>query len=252
MKVSFVIPAFNEEKYIGKCLDSITPLLNSKSIDCEVIVVNNASTDKTRDVVLQYPVTLVDEPQKGLARARQAGFMVAKGDLIANVDADTVLTSEWIKTVLETFDSNRDLVALSGPQIFYDVPKSVNYWAFIFYGISWFTHLANRFFWHTGSVLQGGNFVVRRSALEKIGGFNPQFTFYGEDADVARRLNKVGEVQFTFKLPIYASGRRVMKEGKFTMAGRYFVNYVWTNLFKKPFTTKSEDIRVETKVGTKF
>ena len=49
-------------------------------------------------------------------------------------------------------------------------------------------------------MMQGGNFVVRRSALDTIGGFNPDFSFYGEDTELACRLNKVGGVRFTFAL----------------------------------------------------
>ena len=62
-------------------------------------------------------------------------------------------------------------------------------------------------------MLQGGNFVVRRTALEEIGGYNPKFSFYGEDTDLARRLNSVGAVKFTFRLPALSSGRRLIEEG---------------------------------------
>ena len=74
MRLSFVIPAYNEERYLGGCLESI--LEQTRDLpDTEIVVVNNASTDGTRDVALSYPrVRLVDEPRKGLTYARQAGF----------------------------------------------------------------------------------------------------------------------------------------------------------------------------------
>jgi len=61
-------------------------------------------------------------------------------------------------------------------------------------------------------MLQGGNFVVSRAALEQIGGYNPLFTFYGEDTDLARRLNAIGAVKFTFRLPALSSGRRLLRK----------------------------------------
>ncbi len=99
-------------------------------------------------------------------------------------------------------------------------------------------------------MLQGGNFVVKRSALEKIGGYNPEFDFWGEDADLARRLYPVGDVKFTFDLPIYASGRRVIAEGALTMGLRYGINYFWTIFFKKPFTRTNLDVRLKNKEKT--
>ena len=62
--------------------------------------------------------------------------------------------------------------------------------------------------------MQGGNFVVRRDALQKIGGYDTNISFYGEDTDVARRLSKVGHVKFTFDLPALSSGRRLAKEAQ--------------------------------------
>jgi len=97
-------------------------------------------------------------------------------------------------------------------------------------------------------MLQGGNFIVRRSAMEKIGGFDTSIEFYGEDTDVARRIQKVGRVLFTFDLPMYTSNRRFEGEG-FVMTGiRYGINYFWTTIFKKPFSKKYNDFRSGEKI----
>src|SRR5947209_3490682 len=108
MDLTFVIPAYNEEKYLPACLESILrqiselPAEVAKTI--EIIVVNNASSDHTRDVALSYPgVQVVDEPRKGLTFARQAGFLASSGHLIANVDSDSRLTPGWLNQVLQTF-----------------------------------------------------------------------------------------------------------------------------------------------------
>src|SRR3990167_4676451 len=76
MKISFVIPAHNEEAVIGKCLASVFKEINRSrtSIDTEVVVVDNASTDRTREEALKFPnVTVVRENLKGLVYARRAG-----------------------------------------------------------------------------------------------------------------------------------------------------------------------------------
>ena len=102
MKLSFIVPAYNEEDLIGKCLESILKQAASRLGDIEIIVVNNASTDKTREIALSFPgVIVVDEPQKGIVHARHAGFLASSGDLIANIDADTMLTPGWINKILK-------------------------------------------------------------------------------------------------------------------------------------------------------
>ncbi len=75
MRLSFVIPAYNEEAYLPACLESVLAQTKELGDAVEIIVVNNASSDRTREVALGYPgVRVVDEPQKGLTFARQAGF----------------------------------------------------------------------------------------------------------------------------------------------------------------------------------
>jgi GT2 family glycosyltransferase len=92
-------------------------------------------------------------------------------------------------------------------------------------------------------MVQGGNFVLRRTALEKIGGFNTAIAFYGEDTDIARRMNQVGEVKFTFELKMFSSARRLKKEGTLRIALRYTINYFWTIFGKTPFTKEYTDVR---------
>jgi glycosyltransferase involved in cell wall biosynthesis len=260
MRLSFVVPAYNEEAYLPACLDSILsqidPLTSGlPTSTCEIIVVNNASTDRTRDVALSYPgVTVVDEPRKGLTFARQAGFAASSGSLIANVDSDSRLTPGWVAQVLATFaeaesnvatkpEAKRPLAALSGPVLYYDLTPRQRVLVHIFYLTAWTTYAINRYILRVGSMVQGGNFVVNRSALEAIGGFNTAISFYGEDTDIARRLNAVGEVRFTFDLKMFSSARRLKNEGMLTMAGRYSINYLWTTFFKRPYTDTYVDIR---------
>ena len=244
MKLSVVIPAYNEEKFIGRCLQSIFHEIEGKNYDLEIIVVNNASTDNTRDIVASHPkVKLVDEPDKGLVKARRAGFLVSKGELIANLDADTRVTAGWFDKVFEEFNNNPKLAALSGPFIYYDLSKKARAAVRTFYYAGFLSYLVNRYLLGVGSMLQGGNFVVKRTALEAVGGFNSDFDFWGEDTDLACRLLKVGGVKFTFALPIYASGRRLEREGVAKTGWKYALNYFSSIFFKKPYDTVKKDAK---------
>jgi len=244
MKLSVVIPAFNESARIGRCLDSIIRELHGKPYAHEVIVVDNACTDDTAEIAGGYPgVIVVPEPRKGITFARQAGFLRSSGDLIANVDADTLLTPGWLETVFREFAADPELVCLSGPQLYYDAAWYVRLSSYLFYGLIFGTYLLNRFVLRTGSMAQGGNFICRREALERIGGFDTSIQFYGEDTDIAQRLYRLGNVKFTFQLPILASGRRLAAEGVLLTGLRYSLNYLWIVLFQRPFTLVSRDIR---------
>ena len=244
MKLSFIIPAYNEEKYLGKCLESILREENEKNHETEIIVVNNASTDGTRKVAEAFRgVNIVDEPRKGLVQARQSGFMASNGDLIANVDADTILTPGWIEKVFDEFLKDEKLVALSGPFVYYDLSDMGNFWVKLFFYFGFAGNLIGQKIFKRGSILQGGNFVLRRTALEKIGGYNLKLQFYGEDTDMAMRISKVGDIKFTLNLPMYSSARRLKKNGIFMTGLRSICDYLWIMMFKRPFQKTARDTR---------
>jgi glycosyltransferase involved in cell wall biosynthesis len=246
MKVSFTVPAYNEEKYIGPCLDAIMSEVATLPAPhtSEVIVVNNASTDGTVAVVREkYPgVVIVNETRKGLVRARQAGFIAAHGDIIAAIDADTLIQPGWLKKVVHAFEKDESLVGLSGPYVYYDLSRFLNALTFVWYGVGFIVHCIGRAL-HRGAMMQGGNFVVRRTALEKIGGFDTNIEFYGEDTDVAKRLSRVGKVSFRFTLIAHTSGRRLAKEGVLRTSARYAANFASVILLGKPVTKQYKDIR---------
>ena len=245
MKLSIVIPAYNEEKYIARCLQSVISQIEALASkrDIEIIVVNNASVDRTAEIVGQFAgVSLVAESQRGLVRARQAGFAASTGDLIANVDADTKLPAGWVEKVFVEFENNEKLVALSGPFIYTHSSKWSAALVWFWYRVGQLTHFLNQYILKRGAMLQGGNFILRRSALEKIGGYDTSIDFWGEDTDIATRISKVGRVKFTFDFPIYTSARRFKKDGFLVAAWKYFINYVWVLLFRKPFLKEYEEI----------
>ena len=159
------------------------------------------------------------------------------------MDSDSRLTEGWVATVLKEFAAEPKLVALSGPFIYYDMSPSQRVSVRVFYAIAYLVYAVNRWVLRAGSMVQGGNFVLRRTALEQIGGFNTAIAFYGEDTDIARRMNQVGEVKFTFDLKMFSSARRLKKEGTLRIALRYTINYFWTIFGKTPFTKEYTDIR---------
>ncbi len=240
MKISFVIPAYNEEKLVGACLESVQKEIIRTQADAEVIVVNNASTDRTKEIATSFVgVRVVDETRKGLTRARQAGLEASSGDIIANVDADTKLPEGWLTTVVHEFTRDPKLVALSGPFIYYDLSASERALVDVFYGFGFFIQNVL----HAGVYLQGGNFVLRRDALLRAGGFDTTIEFYGEDTDIARRMKTQGRMEWTFRLPMYTSGRRLREEGIAKTGMRYALNFFWTTAHGKPLTTTYTDVR---------
>jgi glycosyltransferase involved in cell wall biosynthesis len=250
MRISFVVPAYNEEGYLERCLRSILAQTEHAPQNFDIIVVNNASTDRTRAIAASFPrVRVVDEPRKGLTYARQAGFDVSTGDYIANVDADSVLTPGWVDEVIRNFTEQPRLAAISGPVVYYELTARQQLLVQVYYFIAWSSYAINRYLLRVGSMIQGGNFVVSRRALEAIGGFDTSIAFYGEDTDIARRISKEGPVLFTLKLKMFTSARRLHKEGILRMAFRYSINYFWTTFFKKPYTQEYIDIREQAGMG---
>ncbi len=248
MKISFVVPAYNEQALIARSINAIRDEIlragQRLGEDAEIIVVNNASTDGTASVAAAIPgVIVVDEPRKGLVQARWAGFEASSGALVANIDADTVIPPGWLTEALRQFERSQTLVGLSGPYVYYGVPRRVNLVVGAYYRMAYGAYLFNRFVLNVGSMLQGGNFIVRRDAMLKLGSPSHRFSFYGEDTDMARRLSKVGGVKFTFRLPAASSGRRLAGEGVFTIGLRYTMNFFWATFRQKPFTEVWQDIR---------
>lgn len=245
LKISLIIPAFNEENYIEECLENAIKHSNGRFH--EIIVVNNNSTDKTKEISEKFPeVKVVFEPQKGLTRARQKGLEVATGDLIAYIDADTRLHPLWLKTVENFFSKYPEAVSLSGPYRYYDgsIPKN------FFQHITWWVGAPINYYM-AGYMILGGNFIAKKEALLKTGGFDKKIEFYGEDTDIARRLSKHGKVIFKMDFFIYSSSRRFQKEGFVKTNWIYSMNFLWQVLFHHPLTKEYIDERIADNSGEK-
>ncbi|MCV7075866.1 glycosyltransferase [Mycobacterium szulgai] len=131
--VAIVIPAYNEERFIAKCLDSC---LDQTSTPEEIIVVNNKSTDDTVSVVRRYQennphvnIRLLEQNEyQGIAPTRNCGFDNAQSEVIGRIDADSIIANDWVQTVRSCFcDGGVD--AATGPVVFYDMPlRSFTFW----------------------------------------------------------------------------------------------------------------------------
>lgn len=99
VSVSIIIPALNEEKYIGSCLESIRQLDYPLDL-IEVIVVDNGSIDKTREIAITFGYTVECLPHVNVAALRNRGANIAKGDVLAFLDADCVVRKDWIEKAL--------------------------------------------------------------------------------------------------------------------------------------------------------
>jgi glycosyltransferase involved in cell wall biosynthesis len=244
MDLSFVIPAYNEEALIGKCVESVLAEVKRSGRTCEIVVVNNNSTDRTAEIAGAFEgVRVVDEKQKGLVSARDGGLRATTAELVANIDADTIVPEGWLDIVFDEFARDPRLVCLSGPYIYYDLSAWNRFLVGAFYGLTKLIYWVNRYVLRVGSVVQGGNFVLKRSAWLKAGGYNREIKFYGEDTDIAVRLSKVGPVKWTFRLKMKTSGRRLAEEGVFMTAGRYTLNFFWVTFAGKPLSREHTDIR---------
>ena len=230
LKISLVIPAYNEEKYIGPCLEHV--LLNSRGRFSEIIVVDSGSTDRTCEVANRYPgVHVVRDQKKGPNHARQLGLEASSGDLVAFLDADTWLSPNWIPAAEKFFAAHPGAVSISGPYRYYD---GTPYLRFLLW-VSWWVS-APVIYTLVGYMVLGGNFIAKRSALTAMGGFDTSIHFYGDDTDTARRLRAHGKVVFQMNFTNFSSCRRFKAQGFLRTTVLYVLNFMWQVVFHHPFS----------------
>lgn len=246
VEISFVIPAYNEEALLGACIQSIQAEIARSGCEAEILVVDNASTDRTGEIARAFgTVTVIDEPRKGTNRARETGYEHARGMFVATIDADSLMPVGWITSARAEFARNQCIVAVGGPYHYYDLSPISRLLTELFQFGMYLAYLFNRFVLKSGSQLLGGNSIMRRSALEKIGGFDTSFTFFGDDLDTARRLMSVGDVLWTYRLPIGSSGRRFNQQGIVKAGYLYLLNFLSFLYDKRVFSRSHDDFRSE-------
>ena len=168
MKYSFIIPAYNEEDYIGDCIKSIK---KQKPKSFEIIVVDNGCTDKTVKIARGLGCRVVKESKKGLSNARNKGAKVAKGDIFCFVDADGVLAKNWLEEVERAFNT-KDINATTGLICFdhKNVLKKIWYNVYTFF--AYLVLLALYVFFERLFLVENNN-AITKELFEKLGGFEP-------------------------------------------------------------------------------
>lgn len=188
LALSIIIPAYNEEDYIGACLDSLA----AQTIKpLEVILVDNNSTDKTIQIVKKYPfVKILCEKRQHQVFAQATGFNVANGDILGRIDADSILPPDWTKKIINAFEADSQLLAVTGGADPYDVPGK---WlgSAIFHGYIYVAGLVGgqRMLW-------GSNYAVRSSAWRKIRNKILMRGDIWEDYDMSFCLKKYGRIGY--------------------------------------------------------
>jgi glycosyltransferase involved in cell wall biosynthesis len=201
MKVSVVVPAYNEEKMLGPCLRS----LRSQTVPCEIVVCDNNSTDGTYGIAKRYAHKVVSEKRQGAAFALNTGLMAASGDFIAITGADCSVPPDWIENFLRHFNDG-ETIACYGP-----IDPLEDRHRIYFSAMNYAEKLCIRLgLWF---VIQGANFIIRKDAMERAGYFNPEVELFEENG-FFRKIRKMGRVRFVSGNPIRASTRRVDKCGK--------------------------------------
>lgn len=205
--ISVVIPAYNEEKYLGATLESLARQQTQRQF--EVIVVNNASTDVTAQVALGFTdrlrLRLIDEPNKGRGAARATGFAAAASDILLSTDADAVVPPDWVEKLCAALTESGG-VAVSGTCYINDLSWLENK---IFNVVQPAAMVAHRLvfgnYWLTGS-----NFALYKQVYLAAGGFKTDLNSQ-EDAELGERVGAAGRIVFVGHVPVLVSGRRFQR-----------------------------------------
>src|SRR5438094_7247181 len=182
--VSIVVPAHNEELLLPRCLAALKAQDYRGSI--EILVVDNATTDATGAVARRAGVTVVAEPRRDYSQALICGFEAARGDVVALTDADSVVPRDWVTRLIDQYHRNPEVVAVGGNVVF----ERPNWKGWLLAKVlvpafNWFDRHDPR-----GPHLWGSNLSVRRTAFDRIGGWNPAYSLQ-VDCEISERLRRV-------------------------------------------------------------
>ena len=204
LKISIVIPAFNEERLLGASLEQIKLAAGAFAEigwDTELIVCDNNSTDRTAEIARAAGATVVFEPVNQIARARNSGAAVATGDWLIFVDADSHPSAELFSDVAGQILSRRCVAG--GATIRLDEHHVVAE------TITWAWNCASRIF----KLLAGSFIFCDAAAFRKIGGFSHEL-FAAEELELSKRLKKLARetrkrIVILHRHPLVTSARKM-------------------------------------------
>jgi len=238
--ISIIVPAYNEEKYLPKCLEALTH--QDFPLPYEIIVVDNNSTDKTKEIAKKFGAIVVFESQKGVIFAKQKGLLSAKANIVAVTDADTKPPKNWLSIIYQSIDKP-EVIGVGGPVVAFDGPK-------------WHKDHLKRSFWLVSLLskiagdavyVMGNNVAFTKAALLSSGGYDTRFSMGEDEWGILGKLKKKGKVLFNKNLVNYASGRRA-KNGPFylffyELPIKYCLNCLLSSIFKRQIFPPFSDIR---------
>jgi peptidoglycan/xylan/chitin deacetylase (PgdA/CDA1 family) len=203
MKISIVLPARNEEDFIAKCLASLKD--QTYQGEHEIIVVDNASTDKTASIARSFGVKVIKAHQeKNVFYARQTGAEAATGDIIVQADGDTLYPRRWLEKIAKKFKDNPDAVALSGRFLY----REHFDWAFVELPVrNWLNKISAAFFGRPFLVC-GATFAFRRWAFFEVGGYK-NIAYSADQHGITTKFRKLGKILYDDKIYVLTSARSV-------------------------------------------
>ncbi|MEA1924895.1 MAG: glycosyltransferase [Candidatus Altiarchaeota archaeon] len=221
MKVSVIIPAYNEEKDIGKCLKSIK---ENRYKNFNVIVVDAGSTDKTVEICRNHADKVIETHTDAPGPARNLGVRASDADVVAFTDADTMVESNWVGEIADKFN-DPDVVGVGGVLRPIDA-RLLDKLMFKINSDLWYRFTALFGFYQLGTP----NCAYRKSAFLEVGGFDESLSML-EDTELSLRMGraKLGRILIDKNLVVYNSARRFKQEGYMRVFLRYVKEYL--NMF---------------------
>ncbi len=214
-----VVPVLNEE---GSLEDTLRSLRAQTFTDFELLVVDNGSTDRSREIAAEFADRVVEETVRGPDLARHRGFLEARTELLASADADTVYPPTWLERLVGTLD-RPGVVAVYGTMGFRESLRWLRaVEARAFAALLWVSH-------GLGVPFAGAaNSGCRRSAYLQVGGYPPYAHLACADVRLARALRRVGRVAFNPRLTAYTSNRTLALQGPVAAVARFVL--IWLDI----------------------
>ena len=219
MRISVVIPAYNEESSIERCLES---LKKQTYKDYDIIVINAESTDKTAEVSARYTDNVITAKTGSPGPARNLGVKSSQSEVIAFTDADTIVEKSWLSEIAKKFEDSK-VVGVGGVLRPLDA-RLLDRIMFKINSDLWYRLTAVFGFYQLGTP----NCAYRRSAFLAAGGFDEKLSML-EDTELSLRIKKYGRIIIDKNMVVYNSARRFKQEGYIRVFLRYLKEYV--NLF---------------------
>lgn len=223
---AIIIPAYNEGVLLPRTLASINKSLMHSPEPVATIVVDNASTDLTPEIAKIFGAVVVNEPQKGIARARHTGLLATTPDMahILTTDSDTVVPPTWLSNHLNAINLSGVALTYGGNTLLADFEATLLQESLL--SLYQQSVLINRFLKKLIGKpnTPGNNMCFNRALAFEIGGYDIRLGA-GEDIDITERLSNLGAIK-RIDNPVFISARRILARG----IAKHFLERTQTNI----------------------